>query len=89
MCALAPPEELGVDRIRKVAKENKLRIKESTIQTLLSVAKQSIIRSKEEVSAELLLLRLALQDLRRLDENVRVIVKEIEQIRNCPRRTTR
>jgi transposase len=39
-----------------------------------------IIRSKEEVSAELLLLRLAIQDLRRLDENVRVIEKEIEQM---------
>jgi transposase len=72
--------ELGVDGIRKVAKENKLRMKESTIQTLLSVAKQSIIRSKEEVTAELLLLRLAIQDLRRLDENVRVIEKEIEQM---------
>ena len=71
--------ELGEEKLLQIAKENKLRIGVSTIQTLLTVANQSIVKPKEEVSAELLLLRMAIQDLKRLDDNVRVLEKEIEE----------
>jgi transposase len=70
--------ELGEEKLLQVVKETKLRIKETTIHTLMRVAEQSIVKSKEEVSAELLLLQLAIQDLKRLDENVSILEKEIE-----------
>jgi len=72
--------EFGEERVWEIAKENKLRIKETHIQTLLYVAEKSINKAMEDVSAELLLLRLAIQDLRRLDENVAILEKEIEKV---------
>src|SRR5690606_15416697 len=70
--------KLGEEKLLQVVKEKKLRIKEETIHTLMRVAEQSIVKSKEELSAELLLLQLAIQDLKRLDENVSILEKEIE-----------
>lgn len=71
--------ELGEKRVWEIAKENKLRIQETHIKDLLFVAQKSIIKSKEEVSAEMLLLRLAIQDLKRLDGNINILEEEIEK----------
>lgn len=70
--------ELGEEKLLEIIKEKKLRTRETTIQTLLMVADQSIVKPKEELAPELLLLRMAIQDLKRLDENVRILEKEIE-----------
>lgn len=72
--------ELGKEKLHQIIKLKKLRIRETTINTLLTVAEQSIVKPKEKVSAELLLLRLAIQDLQRLDENVSILEKEIEEV---------
>jgi len=72
--------ELGKDKIWEISKQNKLRIKETHIETLFYVAEKSIVKPMEDISAELLLLRLAVQDLKRLDENVSVLEKEIEHV---------
>lgn len=71
--------ELGEEKLLQITKENKLRITKNTIGTLLKVAEQSIVKPKEDMRAELLLLSLAIQDLKRLDENVKVLEKEIEE----------
>jgi transposase len=70
--------ELGEEKLLQIVKREKLRIGETTVQTILKVAKQSIVKLKEEVSPELLLLRMAIQDLKRLNENVNILEKEIE-----------
>lgn len=72
--------EMGEERILQIIKEKKLRMRETTIQTLLMVAQQSIVKSREEVAPELLLLRMAIEDLERLDENIRTLEKEIESV---------
>ncbi|WP_428910114.1 IS110 family transposase [Niallia sp. Krafla_26] len=55
--------EQGEKKVWEIVKEKKLRIKETHIQKLFYVARNSIIKQVEDVSAELLLLRLAIQDL--------------------------
>ncbi|WP_045522489.1 IS110 family transposase [Neobacillus niacini] len=71
--------ELGEELLLQKVKEAKLRIGQTTIQTLLKVAEQSIVKPKETVAPELFLLRMAIQDLKRLDENVKILEKEIER----------
>lgn len=71
--------ELGEEKLLQVVKEKKLRIGKTTIETIMRVADQSIVRPKEDLGPELLLLRMAIQDLQRLDENIRILEKEIEQ----------
>ncbi|WP_428910931.1 IS110 family transposase [Niallia sp. Krafla_26] len=71
--------EQGEKKVWEIVKEKKLRIKETHIQKLFYVARNSIIKQVEDVSAELLLLRLAIQDLKRLNGNIKLIEKEIEK----------
>jgi transposase len=71
--------ELGEELLLQKVKDAKLRIGQTSIQTLVKVAEQSIVKPKETVAPELLLLRMAIQDLKRLDENVKVLEKEIER----------
>ncbi|WP_394235939.1 IS110 family transposase [Niallia oryzisoli] len=70
--------ELGIEKLSTIIKENKLRVRASTIHTLYQVAQTSIVKEKEEVSAELLILSMAIQDLKRLSENIKTLEKEIE-----------
>ncbi|PGT77930.1 MULTISPECIES: IS110 family transposase [Bacillaceae] len=71
---------LGLNGIREISRLQKLRMREDTMNTLLSVAENSIVKPKEDLSAELLLLQLALRDLRQLNETIIILEKEIERV---------
>jgi transposase len=71
---------VGSDSLREAARVRKIRVSSTTIQTLMHVAQASIVKPKKEIKAELLLLKMAIQDLKRLNENINLLEKEIEQI---------
>jgi transposase len=52
---------------------------EEHVDTLLFVAEHSIMKDKEEISAELLLLEMAIQNLRRLDQQIQTLEHEMEK----------
>lgn len=77
-----PTDLINLDEIeiRRVSKEHKLRIGQTTIETLLFVAKQSLTRPKEELRPELLILKMKLEGLKQLDKNIERLEEEIEHV---------
>ena len=71
---------LNDNDIRNLSVEHNLKLRESTIKALLYVARESLCRPKEEVQAELLLLRLALKNMEHLNETVKLLDREIEHV---------
>jgi transposase len=71
---------LGMDGVREVSTIQKLKMREDTIMKLLFVAEHSIVKAKCDLSAELLLLQLAIKDLKRLNETITILEKEIEHV---------
>ncbi|MDT8858903.1 IS110 family transposase [Alkalihalobacillus sp. MEB130] len=71
---------LSHEDIRNLSVDHNLKLRESTIEGLLYVARESLSRPKDEVRAELLLLNLALKNIGYLNESVKLLNKEIEQV---------
>ncbi len=71
---------LGESGLREISQKHNLKIRSSTIQKLLRVANQALSRPKEELGAELLLLRMKLEDLERYDEKITCLEQEIESV---------
>lgn len=69
---------LGEIGLRKLSKDNKLRIRQATLETLLYVAKRSLSRPKEELRPELLILKMKIEELKQLDKHIACLEKEIE-----------
>ena len=72
--------ELGETGLRRLSKEHNLKLRKSTIEKLLYVAKQALSRSVEELKPELLILQTKLDDLEKLNENIRLFEREIETL---------
>lgn len=71
---------LGEQGLRRVSKEHNLKLRPSTIQTLLQAAESAYSLPKEDLLPELLVLQLKLQDLERFDDHIRRLEKEIESL---------
>lgn len=72
--------ELGETGLRRLSKEHNLKLRKSTIEKLLYVANQALSRSLEELKPELLILQTKLDDLERLNQNIRLFEREIETL---------
>lgn len=72
--------ELGEVGLRKLSKEHNLKLRKGTIEKLLFVANQALSRSLQELHSELFILKTKLQDLERLNKNIRLFEKEIETL---------
>ncbi|MCG1027117.1 IS110 family transposase [Virgibacillus halodenitrificans] len=70
--------ELGEIGLRKISKDNKLRIRQSTLESLLFIANRSLTRQKEELRPELLILKMKIEELKQLDEHIACLEEEIE-----------
>jgi transposase len=70
--------KLGEIGLRRISKNNKLRLRQETIEKLLYVAKRSLARPKEELRPELLILGMKIEELRQLDKHIACLEKEIE-----------
>jgi len=71
---------LGELGLRRISKENNLKLRQTTIQKLLQAAECTYTFSKEELKPELLLLQLKLQDLARLNDNIGQLENEMETL---------
>lgn len=71
---------LGELGLRKLSKWHNLKLRQTSIQKLLYAAEQALSLSKEELSSELLLLNIKLQDRKRINTNVQCLEKEIESL---------
>lgn len=77
-----PEDILSMDEegIRALSVKHNLKLRDSTIRNLLYVARESLCKPKETVRPELLLLKMALQNIEYLNENIKVLEKEIEKV---------
>ncbi|MDF2790217.1 MAG: hypothetical protein K0S80_3315 [Neobacillus sp.] len=66
--------------LRKLSKEHNLKLRQSTIQKLLYAANQALSRPLEDLGPEILLLKMKIQDLNRLNNNINSLEKEIEPL---------
>lgn len=71
---------LGEQGLRELSKKHNLKLRATTVEKLLHVASQSLLRSMEELQPELLLLKMKIDDIRHLDKNINRIEKEIEML---------
>jgi len=70
---------LSKEDIRELSIKHNLKLRDTIIENLVYVAKESLCKPKEQVRAELLLLRLAIQNIENLNENVKLLDAEIER----------
>jgi hypothetical protein len=66
--------------IRDLSIKHNLKLRDSLIKNLIYIARESLCKPKETVRPELLLLRMALQNIEYLNENIKVLDKEIEKV---------
>lgn len=71
---------LGELGLKRLSKEHNLKLRAATIQRLLFAAEQAITRSKEELAPEFLVLKMRLQDHKKISENIKTLEREIEKI---------
>jgi transposase len=77
------PEDLlalGTEGLRKMSIEHNLKMREHSIEILLTLAKNSIARPKKEVEVDQLLLSQKLQTLELFDRQVKELESEIENL---------
>jgi len=72
--------ELGAEGLRALSVQENLKMRDSTIQTLLEFAGTSISQPKESVHADQYLLNQKLDQLDLLDEQIKKLEKEIEEL---------
>ncbi|MFC0275055.1 IS110 family transposase, partial [Metabacillus herbersteinensis] len=72
--------KLGELEIRKLSRQHNLKMRDTTIQRLLFAANHSLSRSKEELTPELLILKMKIQSLKIFNENIKNLEKEMETL---------
>src|SRR5699024_9185090 len=72
--------KLGEEGLRKVSLENKLKLRQTTIECLLDLAQNSISQPKAQLTEEQLLLSLAIERLELLEKQIRILEDKIEDI---------
>lgn len=71
---------LGETGLRRLSKENNLKLRSTTIEKLLYAANHSLSRSKEELAPELLILNMKLKELGNFNENIQALEREMEAL---------
>jgi transposase len=72
--------QLGEIGLKRISKENNLKIRKTVIEKLLYAAKESVSKDLEELSSELFLLKQKLKDYEWHTNNIRAYEQEIERI---------
>lgn len=71
---------LGEWELRKLSRQHNLKMRDTTIHKLLFAASNSLSRPIEELAPELLILKMKLQDLKKFNENIIALEKELETL---------
>lgn len=66
--------------LHRPSRQYNLKLRDTTIQRLLYAAKHSLSRSKEELAPELLILKMKIQALKKFNENILTLEKEMETL---------
>lgn len=72
--------ELGESGLRSLSKKHNLKLRDNTIQKLLYAANQALSRSLEELRSDRIILNMKLNDLEKLNQNIRELEMEIEPL---------
>ena len=70
---------LGADGLRQISKEHKLKLRCSTIDKLLDVARLALNKTPDSLEVELLLLQMKLDDRERANQNIAILEQKIEE----------
>lgn len=72
--------KLGELGLRKLSKEHNLKLRATTINKLLYAAEQALVQPIEDLKPDLLILKMKIETLKKLNENVAMLEEEMEKI---------